>query len=107
MDADGRRRILCLSTFGNKNIDLKTGIAKNRFHRSISCIPTHPFQRKSKSTTSRAWGKFIGKVIGSALKKEVISSLQICAEQEAVSEAATHAVDKIFEVESTESIFSS
>ena len=41
----------------------------------------------------------------SVLKKEAVSSagsLQVCAGQEAGSEAAIHAIEKIFKVESTE-----
>ena len=49
--------------------------------------------------------RIIGKVIVSVLKKEAVSSagsLQVCAGQEAGSEAAIHAIEKIFKVESTE-----
>ena len=47
------------------------------------------------------------KVIVSVLKKKVASSagpLQVCAGQEAGSEAAIHAMEKIFKEESTEAV---
>ena len=49
--------------------------------------------------------RIIGKVIVSVFKKEAVSSagsLQVCAGQEAESEAAIHAIEKIFKKESTE-----
>ena len=51
--------------------------------------------------------RITGKVIVSVLKKEVASSagaLQVCAGQEAGSEAAIQAMEKIFEEKSTEAV---
>ena len=51
--------------------------------------------------------RITGKIIVSVVKKEVISStgsLQVCAGQEAGSEAAIHAMEKIFKEESTEAV---
>ena len=51
--------------------------------------------------------RITGKIIVSVVKKEVISStgsLQVCAGQEAGSEAAVHAMEKIFKEESTEAV---
>ena len=51
--------------------------------------------------------RITGKITVSVVKKEVISStvsLQVCAGQEAGSEAAIHAVEKIFKEESTEAV---
>ena len=51
--------------------------------------------------------RITGKVIVSVLKKEVASSagaLQVCAGQEAGSEAAIQAMEKIFKEKSTEAV---
>ena len=51
--------------------------------------------------------RITGKIIESVVKKEVISStgsLQVCAGQEAGSEAAIHAMKKMFKEESTEAV---
>ena len=51
--------------------------------------------------------RITGKITVSVVKKEVISStvsLQVCAGQEAGSEAAIHAMEKIFKEESTEAV---
>ena len=121
MDADGWRRILCSNNFGNSNVDLRKAIAnfiKKLCTESISTVSIEAFVAcrlipLDKNPGLRPIGvgeilrRITGKVIVSILKKEVVSSagsLQVCAGQEAGSEAAIHAMENIFKEESTEAV---
>ena len=119
MDADGCRRILCSNNFGDANVDLRKVVAnfiKKICTEKVSAVSIEVFVTcwlipLDKNPGLRPIGvreilcRIIGKVIVSVFKKEAVSSagsLQVCAGQEAESEAAIHAIEKIFKKESTE-----
>ena len=121
MDPDGWRRILCSNNFGDTNVDLRKAIAnfiKNVCPEEISITSIEPFVAcrlipLDKNPGLRPIGigeilrRITGKIIVSVVKKEVISStvsFQVCAGQEAGSEASIHAMEKIFKEESTEAV---
>ena len=105
MDADGWRRILCSNNFGDANVDLRKAIAnfiKKICTEKVSAVSIEAFVAcrlipLDKNPGLRPIGvgeilcRITGKAIVSVLKKEVVSSagsLQVCAGQEAGSEAA-------------------
>ena len=121
MDADGWRRILCQNNFGDTNVDLRKAIAnfikkiciEEIYTTSIETFVACRLITLDKNPGLRPIGvgeilrSITGKIIVSVVKKEVISStgsLQVCAGQEAGSEAAIHAMEKIFKEESTEAV---
>ena len=121
MDADGWRRILCSNNFGDTNADLRKAIAtfiKKNCTKEISTTSIETFVAcrliplvKNPGLRPIGVGEILhritGKIIVSVVKKEVISStgsLQVCAGQEAGSEAAIHAMEKIFKEDSTEAV---
>ena len=121
MDADGWRRILCSNNFGDTNLDLRKAIANfikkicteeistTSFETFVACrlIPLDKNPRLRLIGVGKILRRITGKIIVSVVKKEVISStgsLQVCAGQEAGSEAAIHAMEKIFKEESTEAV---
>ena len=121
MDADGWRRVLCSNNFGDTNVDLRKAIAnfiKKNYTEEISTTSIETFIAcrlipLDKNPGLRPIGvgeilrRITGKIIVPVVKKEVISStgsLQVYAGQEAGSEAAIHAMEKIFKEESTEAV---
>ena len=122
MDADGWRRILCSNNFGDANVDLRKVKAnfikkicaekvsiKVSIEEFVACrlIPPDKNPGLRPIGVGEILRRITGKVIRSELKKEVVSStesLQLCIGQEAGSEAAIHAMEKIFKEESTEAI---
>ena len=121
MDVDEWRWILCSNNFGDANVNLRKAIAifiKKICTEKVSAVSIEAFVAYwliplDKNPGLRPIGvgeilrRITGKVIVSVLEKEVISSsgsLQVCAGQEAGSEAAIHAMEKIFKEESTEAI---
>ena len=121
MDTDGWRRILCSNNFGDAKVDLRKAIAnfiKKICTEKVSAVSIEAFVAcrlipLDKNPGLRPIGvgeilrRITGKVIVSVLKKEVVSSagsLQVCAGQEAGSEAAIHAMEKILKEESTEAV---
>ena len=121
MDADGWRKKLCSNNFGNANVDLRKAIAnfiKKICTEKVSAVSIKAFVAcrlipldKNPGLRPMEVGEILHritrKVIVSVLKKKVASSagpLQVCAGQEAGSEAAIHAMEKIFKEESTEAV---
>ena len=121
MDVDEWRWILCSNNFGDANVNLRKAIAifiKKICTEKVSAVSIEAFVAcwlipLGKNPGLRPIGvgeilrRITGKVVVSVLEKEVISSsgsLQVCAGQEAGSEAAIHAMEKIFKEESTEAI---
>ena len=116
MDADGWR-ILCSNNFGDANVDLRKALANfiKKICTEVSAVSIEAFVAYRLIPLDKNPGlrpievgeilrRITGKVIVSVLKKEVVSSagsLQVCAGQEAGSEPAIHAMEKIFKEEST------
>ena len=117
----GWRRILCSNDFGDTNVDLRKAIANfikkicteeistsiETFAACRRLIPLDKNPGLRPIVVREILRRITGKVIVSVVKKEVISSmgsLQVCAGQEAGSEAAIHAMEKIFKEESTEAV---
>ena len=121
MDTGGWRRILCSNNFSDTNVDLRKAIAnfiKKICTEKVSAVSIKAFVAcrlipldKNPGLRPMEVGEILHritrKVIVSVLKKKVASSagpLQVCAGQEAGSEAAIHAMEKIFKEESTEAV---
>ena len=122
MDTGGWRRILCSNNFSDTNVDLRKAIAnfiKKICTEKVSAVSIKAFVAcrlipldKNPGLRPMEVGEILHritrKVIMSVLKKKVTSSagpLQVCAGgQEAGSEAAIHAMEKIFKEESTEAV---
>ena len=119
MDADGCRRILCSNKFDDAKEDLRKTIAnfvKKICTEKVSTVSIEAFVACRLIPLDKTPGlRPIGvweilrriTVIVSVLKKEVVSSagsLQVCAGQEAGSEAAIRAMEKIFKDKSTEAV---
>ena len=121
MDTGGWRRILCSNNFSDTNVDLRKAIAnfiKKIYTEKVSAVSIKAFVAcrlipldKNPGLRPMEVGEILHritrKVIVSVLKKKVASSagpLQVCAGQEAGSEAAIHAMEKIFKEESTEAV---
>ena len=121
MDTGGWRRILCSNNFSDTNVDLRKAIAnfiKKICTEQVSAVSIKAFVAcrlipldKNPGLRPMEVGEILHritrKVIVSVLKKKVASSagpLQVCAGQEAGSEAAIHAMEKIFKEESTEAV---
>ncbi len=121
MDGDGWRRLLTSKQYGQESTDLCKALA--RFSRTL-CTNTHSEESLqsflacrliplNKNPGIRPIGvgevlrRIIGKVIASIVKDDVlqsVGSLQVCAGQEAGSEAAVHAIRQIFVNEETEAV---
>ena len=121
MDTGGWRRILCSNNFSDTNVDLRKAIAnfiKKICTEKVSAVSIKAFVAcrlipldKNPGLRPMEVGEILHritrKVIVSVLKKKVASSagpLQVCAGQEAGSEAAIQAMEKIFKEESTEAV---
>ena len=121
MDADRWRRILCSNNFGDTNVDLRKAIANfikkicteeisaTSIETFVACrlIPLDKNPGLGPIGVGEILRRITGKITVSVVKKKVISStgsLQVCAGQEAGSEAAIHAMEKIFKEESTEAV---
>ena len=121
MDADRWRRILCSNNFGDTNVDLRKAIAsfiKKIFTEKVSTVSIEkivecrfiPLDKNPGLRPTGFWKilrRITGKVIASVLKKEVVSSAgspQVCAGQEAGSEAHIQAMEKILKEESTDAV---
>ena len=119
MDADGWRRILCSNKFDDAKEDLRKTIAnfvKKICTEKVPTVSIEAFVACRLISLVKTLGlRPIGveeilcriTVIVSVLKKEVVSSagsLQVCAGQEAGSEAAIRAMEKIFKDKSTEAV---
>ena len=120
MDECGWRKILRSNNFDDTNVDLRKAIAnfiKKICTEKVPAVSIEAFVAcrlvpLDKNPRLRPIGvgeillRITGKVTVSVLKKVVSSaeSLQVCAGQEAGSEAAIHAVEKLFKEESTETV---
>ncbi|XP_057307912.1 uncharacterized protein LOC130645822 [Hydractinia symbiolongicarpus] len=124
LDADGWRRILCSSTFGTTNTDLRKAIAELTKKLCIESIPESdrsPLEAfvacrlipLNKNPGLRPIGvgevlrRIVVKIVMNISKNDVIKaagSLQVCAGQNAGVEAAVHAMHDIFDNDDTEAV---
>ena len=114
LDADGWSRIFLSGNFGSSE-DLRKAIADMTKPLCQDNTVKHleAFLAWDKHSGVRSIGiddilrRAIGKIVLKLLKKDVLKatgSLQLCAEQDAGSEAAIHAVYEMFNKESTEAV---
>ncbi|XP_057302766.1 uncharacterized protein LOC130636933 [Hydractinia symbiolongicarpus] len=124
LDADGWRRILCSSTFGTTNTDLRKAIAELTKKLCIESIPESDRSLLeafvacrliplNKNPGLRPIGvdevlrRIVGKIVINISKNDVIKaagSLQVCAGQNAGVEAAVNAMHDNFDNDDTEAV---
>ena len=121
MDAEGWRRILTSKQFGNSSSDLcKTIVRMTRKlctvedqHQSLEAFVACRLIPLDKNPGLRPIGvgeilrRIAGKVVVSTIREDItesVGSLQVCAGQEAGSEAAVHAMHEIFKEQDTEAV---
>ena len=120
MDADGWRRILISGNFGNVGEDLRKSIAEmakrlcqersaNYLAAFLACrlIPLDKQPGVRPIGIGEVLRRVIGKIVMKLLRKDILKatgSLQLCAGQDAGSEAAIHAVYDMFNEDDTEAV---
>ena len=120
MDADGWRRILIPGNFGNVGEDLWKSIAEkakilcqersaNFLAAFLACrlIPLDKQPGVRPIEIGEVLRRAIGKIVMKLLRKDILKargSLQLCAGQDARSEAAIHAVYDMFNEDDTEAV---
>lgn len=119
LDAEGWRRLLVSNNFKSVGCDLRKAFAAvvkklcteeirdSTIESFLACrlIPLDKNPGLRPIGVGEVLRRIAGKVIVSVLKKDIVTSvgfLQVCAGQEAGSEAAIHAMNTIFEEENTE-----
>ena len=121
LDSEGWRRILTSKQFGQYSTDLCTSIAEMT---KLLCAETHSPKSLEPLLASRliplnknpglrpigvgeVLRRIVGKIVSKVVKDDVtlsVGSLQVCAGQEAGSEAAIHVIRSIFSQEETEAV---
>ena len=120
LDADGWRRILMSGNFGSPGEDLRKAVADmtkrlcrdntvKHLEAFLACriIPLDKQPGVRPIGIHEILRRVIGKIVMKLLKRDLLKatgSLQLCAGQDAGSEAAIHAVYEMFNKEGTEAI---
>ena len=126
LDADGWRRILCSSTFGTTNLDLRKAIAemtkklcieslsqnagdKSPIEAFVACrlIPLNKNPGLRPIGVGEVLRRIVGKIVMNISKNDVIKSvgsLQVCAGQISGVEAAIHSMHDVYDLEETEAV---
>lgn len=126
LDGDGWRRILCSSSFGTTNSDLRKAIVDmikklctekitdsegggDCLEAFVACrmIPLNKNPGLRPIGVGEVLRRIAGKVVMRVAKKDIMEStgsLQVCAGQDAGAEAAIHAMHDIYENEETEAV---
>ena len=120
MNADGWRRILISDNFGNVGEQLRKSIAEmakglcqersvNYIAAFLACrlIPLDKQPGVRLTGISKVLRRVIGKIVMKLLRKDILKatgSIQLCAGQDAGSEAAIHSVYDMLNEDNTEAV---